>query len=286
MKIFDKPKIELPSNMDERCVELCNMLNRLPSVETFDSCEGHGKHPYWIFFRCTDINVLSRLGRLVSKNYSDGNWEILADTTDTDPYGCFWLRTKYILPYNEMDKSIARLIEDITEWFRDIYDDYFVSGMKWHISQSLLVTRFVELRKQFHRIGDEVYDYAKRIVKTACKLDKNWLIAKGSGDFVIIRSIEQNAENGTVEITYEYENSLANYPTLVVPKDAYDEIDGFYVWFKKEVKKAEKNNKKYIEMFRGIADKDKGDYQKYLELKEKFEGIAENCTTEHQPPEN
>lgn len=260
MKIFDKPKIELPSNMDERCVELCNMLNRLPSVETFDSCEGHGKEPYCIFFRCTDIDVLSRLGRLVSRNYSDGNWEILVDTTDTDPYGCFWLRTKEILPYEQLDKSIARVIEDITEWFSDDYDDYFVSGMQWHISQSRLVTRFHELHKQVRCIGDEVYDYAKRIVKTACKLDKNWLIVKGSGEFIVIRSIEQSAENGTVEITYEYENSLANYPTLVVPNDVYDEIDGFYVWFKKEVKKAEANNKKYIDMFKSIADKDKDDY--------------------------
>ena len=44
-------------------------------------------HPYWIFFKCYDIGVLSRLGRCVERNYSDGNWEIVVDSCDVDPYG-------------------------------------------------------------------------------------------------------------------------------------------------------------------------------------------------------
>ena len=122
---INEPLIKLPSDMDEKCVDLCNTLNRLPFVETRESCSGHGEHPYWVFFRCTDIGVLSRLGRAVAKNYSDNNWEIVVDSCDGDPYGCFWLRTKEVLPDNVLDESLKNLIENILYWFDDVYDEYF-----------------------------------------------------------------------------------------------------------------------------------------------------------------
>lgn len=125
MKILEIPKIELPSGMDVLCVDLCNLLNRLLDTETFESCSGHTKHPYWIFFHCTNIEVLSRLGRCVSRNYSDGNWEILVDSTDTNPIGCFWLRTKDTLPFEELVKSLIQLEDNILHWFKDEFDEHF-----------------------------------------------------------------------------------------------------------------------------------------------------------------
>lgn len=125
MTTFETPKIQMPSDIDEQCVELCNTLNKLPFVETRESCAGHGEHPYWVFFRCHDAGVLSRLGRSVSRNYSDGNWEIVVDSCDTDPYGCFWLRTKRILNDNELNESLKQLIENINYWFSNEFDEYF-----------------------------------------------------------------------------------------------------------------------------------------------------------------
>ena len=125
MTTFEIPKIQIPSDIDEQCVDLCNTLNRLPFIETMESCAGHGQHPYWIFFRCTDLGTLSRLGRVVAKNYSDGNWEIIVDSCDTDPYGCFWLRTKRILNDSELNESLKQLIENINYWFSDEFDEYF-----------------------------------------------------------------------------------------------------------------------------------------------------------------
>ena len=125
MKINKYPAIDLPNNIDLKCIEICNLLNRLPNTYTYESCEGHGKYPYWIFFRCYSIEVLSRLGRIVSPNYSDGNWEIVLDSTDTQPRGCFWLRTKTILPDDVLNKSLDNLIKSNLYWFDDKYDNHF-----------------------------------------------------------------------------------------------------------------------------------------------------------------
>ena len=120
-----KNELKYPYDMDEKCIELYYLLNSLPDTETFDSCCGHEKEVYMMFFRCDNIGVLSRLGRAVSRNYSDGNWEIVVDSTDTLPYGCFWLRTKTVLTEDELDASLDNLIYSIRYWFSDEFDEYF-----------------------------------------------------------------------------------------------------------------------------------------------------------------
>lgn len=127
MKIEDKPKIQLPLDMDEECIEICNTLNRLPDTETYESCQGHGKHAFWIFFKCTNINVLTRLGRAVDRRYSDGNWEILVDDTDVKPKGRFWLRAKCQYDISTIEKSVKELCDNILYWFDDKFDEEFNS---------------------------------------------------------------------------------------------------------------------------------------------------------------
>ena len=123
-----KNELKYPSDMDEQCIELYYLLNSLPDTETFCSCCGHEKEVYMMFFRCDNIGVLSRLGRAVSRNYSDGNWEIVVDTVDSNPYGCFWLRTKEVLKKEELDLSLDGLLYSIRYWFSDEFDDYFEKG--------------------------------------------------------------------------------------------------------------------------------------------------------------
>ena len=125
MKIKEYDSNWLPENMDYECIELCATLNQLPGLTTYESCMGHGKRPYWIFFRCTELGTISRLGRCLAKNYSDNNWEIVVDSVDGEPYGCFWLRTKEILDENILNQSIRELINSIYYWFDDDFDDYF-----------------------------------------------------------------------------------------------------------------------------------------------------------------
>lgn len=125
-----KNEVPCPEDMDGQCIELYYLLNSLPDTETYSSCCGHEQTVYMMFFRCYSIDVLTRLGRAVSKNYSDGNWEIVVDSADREPYGCFWLRTKTVLKKDELDLSLNRLINSIRYWFSDEFDDYFKNPLK------------------------------------------------------------------------------------------------------------------------------------------------------------
>ena len=115
-----------PEDMDNERISLCDALNSLPGVNTFESCCGHLKSQYRIWFFCEDIDTLSRLGRCVERNYSDGRWEILVDSTDTSPRGVFWLRSKEPFEsYEDMEQSVQYLIENIKHWFSSEFDEYF-----------------------------------------------------------------------------------------------------------------------------------------------------------------
>ena len=113
-------------NMDKECIKLCDILNSIPSIDTFESCCGHLKNRYSIWFFCNDIITISRLGRCVERNYSDGKWELLVDSTDTHPIGVFWLRSKVpFQSYGEMEESVNNLCNCIQHWFDTKFDSYF-----------------------------------------------------------------------------------------------------------------------------------------------------------------
>lgn len=127
MKIQNKPKIQLPMDIDEYCVDICNLLNRLPDTETCESCQGHGHQRSYIYFKCTNINVITRLGRVVDKRYSDGIWELVVNTGDVNPRGGFLLRTNGVYDETTIKISMKKLVDNIIYWFNDKFDDYFNS---------------------------------------------------------------------------------------------------------------------------------------------------------------
>ena len=127
MKTLDLKDVPtLPDDIDFQCVGLCNVLNSLPTVETMESCCGHCNNVFSIWFSCDSIDVLTRLGRAVERNYSDGKWEVVVDSCDTRPYGLFWLRTKEPFnDYDEMQESVSSMEGNILYWFKDEFDEYF-----------------------------------------------------------------------------------------------------------------------------------------------------------------
>ena len=130
---YEKDLPVLPDDIDIECIDLCNILNSLPDTETFESCCGHLKERYSIFFHCYNLEVLSRLGMAVDRNYSCGKWEIVVDHTDTEPFGCFWLRSKEkFIGREEMDDALYDLMNGIIFFFTDErYDNgYFADPTK------------------------------------------------------------------------------------------------------------------------------------------------------------
>lgn len=129
-------KQKYDGNMDEECIKLCDVLNSIPSIDTFESCCGHLKDRYSIWFFCNDIITISRLGRCVERNYSDGKWEIFVDSTDTHPTGVFWLRSKVpFQSYDEMEKSVNELCNGIQHWFNTEFDSYFNNDLQNNFKQ-------------------------------------------------------------------------------------------------------------------------------------------------------
>ena len=115
--------------MDKECIDLCVALNTLDDIHTTESCCGHCKEPYMIFFDCTDFYTLGKLYRCVSRNYSDGMWRIEVCFSDTHPVFGFMLRSNYPFEtYDEIKASVGRLIKNIDYWTDEKFDNYFKSS--------------------------------------------------------------------------------------------------------------------------------------------------------------
>lgn len=126
--ILDAPCIVLPPDVDEELVDICNLLNRLPGITTYECCSGHQKARTDIFFHCYSLDTISRLGRVLERNYSDHKWELVVDSTDTNPFGCFWLRSRKVFHSKEsLSKSLKRMADSILIWFGDCYNKHFAN---------------------------------------------------------------------------------------------------------------------------------------------------------------
>lgn len=79
-------KQEYDEYMDVECIPLCNALNSLPGIETLESCCGHTKKPFAIWFRCNSELSLRFLGRCIDRRYwkYGNNWRIELDNSDVN----------------------------------------------------------------------------------------------------------------------------------------------------------------------------------------------------------
>jgi len=52
---------EPPADMDPECIDLCTAMNGWGAIRTTDSCCGHGKNPYRVFFMSESLEDLPPL---------------------------------------------------------------------------------------------------------------------------------------------------------------------------------------------------------------------------------
>lgn len=55
--------------MDREVVALCDAMNACPGIKTFESCSGHGKLPFMVFFYATEVDGLFFLTRCADRRY-------------------------------------------------------------------------------------------------------------------------------------------------------------------------------------------------------------------------
>lgn len=56
-----KDKKNYPSDIDKEVINLCNAINEIDGLQTTESCCGHGKEPFMIFFDVTRVKALPTL---------------------------------------------------------------------------------------------------------------------------------------------------------------------------------------------------------------------------------
>jgi hypothetical protein len=75
--------MKYPKDIDPHCVHLCDAINSIPGLETYESCSGHGKDPMRIWFTVSKLHNMYVLLRSIDYRYVglDG-W--LCNAQDTD----------------------------------------------------------------------------------------------------------------------------------------------------------------------------------------------------------
>jgi len=78
--------VKYPSDMDYECVPLCNALNAIPGIRTVESCCGHSKTEFMIWFVLHDrskVRYLNVVARVFDRRYGGiPGWTCQLDNHD------------------------------------------------------------------------------------------------------------------------------------------------------------------------------------------------------------
>jgi hypothetical protein len=70
-----------PKDLDAECLELCRAMNSIPRLETTESCCGHGKSSYTIFFETRSMKALAVVCYAADPCHSGAcGWRVIAHT--------------------------------------------------------------------------------------------------------------------------------------------------------------------------------------------------------------
>ncbi len=101
-----------PTDLDPQCLDLCTAMNKLPGIRTTDSCCGHGKSPYRVFFMPESLKVLPPLlFHVDSCHVKCQGWRVIVYTDCSMCPAHFMLEGPVGEQAYEDSKAIARAIE-------------------------------------------------------------------------------------------------------------------------------------------------------------------------------
>lgn len=122
-----------PGEMDEECVRLCDALNCIPGIRTFESCCGHGLDPFQVWMTAESVNSLYILTKAINP-IDDGpiylhdpgdadsvrSWSLEVQNTDTqDMPVIFHLHSDRRPPHNL--KMLIRQADTISLHIHDFF---------------------------------------------------------------------------------------------------------------------------------------------------------------------
>lgn len=130
-------------HMDKEVVPLCNAINSLSGLFTIESCCGHGKHPFMIWFKCdgTSMRGLFFLTRCMDRRYFKYGfeWNITLEVGDVIRDGI--LPTIFLISSKSMGKESYDEANDLVE------------NMEYHLNHENFVKGFLDNTLDDFQIG-------------------------------------------------------------------------------------------------------------------------------------
>lgn len=143
---MEEKKNNYDGYMDKECIPICDALNSIPDVHTTESCCGHCKDRFMVFFACDNPHSLAIIARVFDRRYISTSqpWYIELQTKDSGAYDYFiHSETKYDSE-EVMMKDVNQIIENIKYWC----DDKFASHFKGCDDKPTLAPFDINLAKQ------------------------------------------------------------------------------------------------------------------------------------------
>jgi hypothetical protein len=190
---MEEKKDNYDGYMDKECIHICDALNSIPNVQTTESCCGHCRDRFMVFFTCDNPHSLAIIARVFDRRYISTSqpWYIELQTKDSGDYDYFiHSETKYDSEITMM-KDVNQIIENIKHWC----DDKFASHFKGCDDKPTLAPFDINLAKQ----GKPVCTRDGRKARIICFDTK--------GDVCpIIALVEKNG----IESAYHYDKNGKN----------------------------------------------------------------------------
>ena len=116
--------------MDKECIPLCDALNTLPDVRTFESCCGHLKRKYVVYLYTDNPYSMAVIARALDRRYLPAKslWEVTIETIDAErtPQFCIGIYSKDVFAdYDTMVHDVNELVESINYWKQPEFYDHF-----------------------------------------------------------------------------------------------------------------------------------------------------------------
>ena len=116
--------------MDKECIPLCDVLNTLPDVRTFESCCGHLKRKYVVYLYTDNPYSMAVIARALDRRYLPAKslWEVTIETIDAErtPQFCIGIYSKDVfVDYDTMVHDVNELVESINYWKQPKFYDHF-----------------------------------------------------------------------------------------------------------------------------------------------------------------
>jgi len=102
-------------DMDKECVPLCNALNAVKGIITTDSCCGHDKNPFIIFFKATSFKGLFFVTRCIDRRYWKHGWKWTCELSVGDMIVDGILPTSFVLSSKEVGNEAYKQANDLVE---------------------------------------------------------------------------------------------------------------------------------------------------------------------------